>query len=91
MDLKDILIFACGCDTIPPCGLFPSPSVAFYDGLLPLASTCSNELTLPTVHSSYSEFRAAFIEGLVGSGGDLDRHSCHVIDSSRLTVANVLF
>ena len=69
MDLKDILIFTCGCDTIPPCGLSPTPSIVFYDGLLPMAATCGNELTLPTIHSSYYEFRDAFIEGVVGSGG----------------------
>jgi hypothetical protein len=50
--LKDIVSFATGADKIPPGGLNPSPSLLFYDGILPLASTCSNELTIPTAHTS---------------------------------------
>ena len=37
--LKDILSFATGADKIPPGGLNPSPSLLFYDGMFPLAST----------------------------------------------------
>ena len=66
---KDILVFATGSDKIPPCGFHPAPSLLFYDGSLPLASTCSNELTIPTTHTSYYEFSRAFVEGVIGCGG----------------------
>ena len=69
VQLKDILIFATGCDKLPPSGLHPTPSLLFYDGSLPLASTCSNELTLPTAHDTYYEFSRAFVEGVLGCGG----------------------
>lgn len=69
VQLKDTLVFACGCDSIPPSGLTPQPSLLFYDGIHPLAATCSNELTLPTVHIMYSDFRKAMVEGIIDSGG----------------------
>ena len=43
------------------------------DGSLPLASTCSNELTLPKAHDTYYEFSRAFVEGVVGCEGLFDQ------------------
>ena len=73
VELKDILIFATGNAKIPPWGLHPLLSLLFYDGSLPLASTCSNELTIPTVHNTYYEFSRAFVEGVVGCEGLFDQ------------------
>ena len=69
VQLKDILLFTCGCDTIPLSGLTPQPSLLFYDGAFPVAATCSNELTLPTVHTTYYNFRQGMIQGIVGGAG----------------------
>ena len=68
--LADILSFATGTDQIPPSGLQPTPSLHFYDGVLPLASTCSNQLTVSTVHTSYYDFTRAMVEGILGCGGE---------------------
>lgn len=60
LQLKDILIFATGCDDEPPLGFDVPPSIKFLhsDGKYPEASTCSLELSLPTIHSTYHEFKS---------------------------------
>ena len=57
--LADIPIFATGASQIPPIGFTEQPTIKFQPSneevcLFPTASTCSNELLLPTAHETFS-------------------------------------
>lgn len=54
--LEDILIFATGCNSIPPAGFKPTPSVECLHMDFPVGDKCSNCLTLP-ITSTYKEFQ----------------------------------
>uniref|UniRef100_A0A3B3S980 HECT domain-containing protein n=1 Tax=Paramormyrops kingsleyae TaxID=1676925 RepID=A0A3B3S980_9TELE len=46
--LEEILIFATGCDSIPPLGFRPHPTLEFQDySGYPTANTCDNILRIP--------------------------------------------
>ena len=58
LSLGDILAFTTGAAEVPPLGFDVQPNIKFNSGLhsdLPLASTCSNTLYLPVVHSNDNE------------------------------------
>ena len=60
ISFKDILIFTTGASDVPPMGFSPTPTIQFNDGMkFPLASTCSNVLTLP-LNQTYDEFKDNF-------------------------------
>ena len=57
VSLKDILIFVTGSSEIPPMGFTPKPAIMFCTSTtFPIASTCSNTLTLP-LYLSYEQFQ----------------------------------
>ena len=58
VNLKSILIFFTGADTIPPQG-YPSANLYFsHSNIFPTASTCAITLTLPTKHIKYEHFKS---------------------------------
>lgn len=57
MSLKVILCFFTGADSIPPLGMKEATLNFNPDSVLPTASTCAIELTLPTRHKTYEEFK----------------------------------
>ncbi|XP_036855388.1 G2/M phase-specific E3 ubiquitin-protein ligase isoform X5 [Manis javanica] len=54
--VEDILIFATGCNSIPPAGFKPTPSIECLHMDFPLRNKCNNCLTLP-ITSTYKEFQ----------------------------------
>lgn len=54
--LEDILTFVTGCNSIPPAGFKPSPSIECRHMDFPIGNQCSNCLTLP-ITSTYEEFQ----------------------------------
>lgn len=71
--LADIPIFATGASQIPPIGFTEQPTIKFQPSneevcLFPTASTCSNELLLPTAHETFKYYMLSGIAGAVGFG-----------------------
>ena len=67
--LADILNFITGSTEVPPMGFSPAPSICFSTGTaFPLASTCSNCLTLP-LGLPYDVFRYNVSFGIKNSPG----------------------
>ncbi|XP_023607318.1 G2/M phase-specific E3 ubiquitin-protein ligase isoform X2 [Myotis lucifugus] len=54
--LEDILIFATGCNSIPPAGFKPTPSVECLHMDFPVGNKCNNCLALP-ITNTYKEFQ----------------------------------
>ena len=75
VSLRDIMFFSTGCKDIPPLGL--EMTVGFLhepesNGLLskyPKANTCSCKLSLPTVHTTYDDFKDAMTFALLNTKG----------------------
>ena len=75
VSFRDIMFFSTGCKDVPPLGL--DMSLAFLhkpegNGLLskfPKANTCSCKLSLPTVHTTYDEFKDAITFALLNTKG----------------------
>lgn len=58
--LQDIIIFATGATHVPPLGFPQQPQILFIhdnDSIFPRANTCSLELSIPTVHKNYDDFK----------------------------------
>ncbi|XP_032337705.1 G2/M phase-specific E3 ubiquitin-protein ligase isoform X3 [Camelus ferus] len=54
--MEDILIFATGCNSIPPAGFKPTPSIECLHMDFPVGNNCNNSLALP-ITSTYKEFQ----------------------------------
>ncbi|XP_060031224.1 G2/M phase-specific E3 ubiquitin-protein ligase isoform X4 [Erinaceus europaeus] len=54
--MEDILNFATGCNSIPPAGFKPTPSIECLHMDFPVGNKCSNCLTLP-ITTTYKEFQ----------------------------------
>ena len=69
--LSDVLAFFSGADQVPPLGFEHTATLSFHRGqeVLPTASTCTLELTLPILHLEYSSFRRFMHTGLREHGG----------------------
>ena len=66
------MVFVTGADRIPPLGFNNVAEVRFLHGetnKLPVASTCTPAISLPTLYRSYDDFKTAMIEGIVGGFG----------------------
>ncbi|XP_055075369.2 uncharacterized protein [Misgurnus anguillicaudatus] len=61
LTLENVLEFASGASTIPPCGFFPQPTIEVFPEelgkIFPEANTCVLVLKLP-VHKDYDSFKA---------------------------------
>ena len=67
--LPDILNFVTGSTEVPPTGFVPTPTISFSTTTkYPIASTCSNCLTLP-LGLQYEEFRHNMAFGIKNSPG----------------------
>ena len=67
--LDTLLSFFTGADVLPPLG-YKTVTLDFNNSnIYPTASTCSIQLTLPTKHSTYDEFKHHMIVGLTMHGG----------------------
>ena len=57
--LTDVLTFFTGADEIPAGGFPREPTLVFTsEGVLPTASTCAQQLVLPTLfHEDYEQFK----------------------------------
>lgn len=54
--MKDILIFATGCSSVPPAGFKPPPSIECLHVDFPVGNRCNNCLTLP-ITNTFQEFQ----------------------------------
>lgn len=54
--MEDILIFATGCNSIPPAGFKPTPSIECLHVDFPVGNKCNNCLALP-ITNTYKEFQ----------------------------------
>ncbi|XP_013365840.1 PREDICTED: G2/M phase-specific E3 ubiquitin-protein ligase [Chinchilla lanigera] len=54
--MEDILIFATGCNSIPPTGFKPAPSIECLHMDFPIGNKCNNCLALP-ITSTYKKFQ----------------------------------
>ncbi|KAF6351300.1 G2/M-phase specific E3 ubiquitin protein ligase [Rhinolophus ferrumequinum] len=54
--MEDILIFATGCNSIPPAGFKPTPSIECLHMDFPVGNKCNNCLALP-ITNTYKEFQ----------------------------------
>ncbi|KFO29267.1 G2/M phase-specific E3 ubiquitin-protein ligase, partial [Fukomys damarensis] len=54
--MEDILIFATGCNSIPPAGFKPTPSIEYLHMDFPIGNKCNNCLALPMT-STYKKFQ----------------------------------
>ena len=71
---SEVLAFATGSPTVPPCGFNPALKIEFIhfasdDDKFPTANTCSCILRLPTIHTCYEEFKEALKFGIKNSQG----------------------
>ena len=67
----DLLMFVTGSSSVPPMGFLPKPVIQFsYATTFPIASTCSNTLTLP-LDLPYESFRYNIGFGIHNSPGFL--------------------
>ena len=55
--LEDVVIFATGANIPPTLGFDTIPTISFTDGGFPTANTCATTLRLPTIHTSYEDFK----------------------------------
>ncbi|XP_042533338.1 G2/M phase-specific E3 ubiquitin-protein ligase isoform X1 [Dipodomys spectabilis] len=53
--MEDILIFATGCNSVPPSGFKPTPSIEYLHTDFPVGNKCNNCLVLP-ITKTYKEF-----------------------------------
>ena len=69
--LGDVLSFYTGADMIPLLGFPISCTLSFNkDNVMPVASTCALELTLPTkYHNDFKQFKEKMLEGILWHGG----------------------
>ena len=51
------MIFATGANIPPTLGFDTIPTISFTDGGFPTANTCATTLRLPTIHTSYEDFK----------------------------------
>ena len=62
--------FFSGTTTIPPLGYSHIPTINFTSvDKYPTASTCTLQLTLPIIHSTYDEFKDAMLTAMLMNGG----------------------
>ncbi|XP_009004131.1 G2/M phase-specific E3 ubiquitin-protein ligase isoform X2 [Callithrix jacchus] len=54
--MEDILIFATGCNSIPPAGFKPTPSIECLHMDFPVGNKCNNCLAIP-ITNTYKEFQ----------------------------------
>ncbi|XP_036419877.1 G2/M phase-specific E3 ubiquitin-protein ligase-like isoform X2 [Colossoma macropomum] len=67
--LEEILIFSTGCDSIPPLGFSPLPSLEFEEcSAYPTANTCDNILRVP-IKTTYEDFKLAMDFGIRNAAG----------------------
>ncbi|KAG9272315.1 G2/M phase-specific E3 ubiquitin-protein ligase-like [Astyanax mexicanus] len=67
--LEEILVFTTGCDSIPPLGFSPLPSLEFDEvSAYPTANTCDNILRVP-IKSTYNDFKLAMDFGIQNAAG----------------------
>ena len=71
LTFKDILVFSTGSDAVPAVGFQPQPSVSFAadDSKYPRGKTCGNELELPVINKTYSDFKENMEFGILNSSG----------------------
>lgn len=72
LNLGGLLAFITGADRLPPMGFSDVPLLQFNHDLtfrLPVASTCTPSLTLPTTHNAYEDFKSAMVQGLIEGFG----------------------
>ena len=69
--LEDVCIFFSAASSIPHMDWTKQPCLEFiHDGsVLPTSSTCSLILRLPTVHSTYKNFKESMLLGVKGNDG----------------------
>ncbi|XP_071111328.1 G2/M phase-specific E3 ubiquitin-protein ligase-like [Haliotis cracherodii] len=64
LQFSDILMFATGSESIPPCGFDTNPRLEFLPDSpnmrYPTANTCSCILRMPVTYNEYSEFKENF-------------------------------
>ena len=65
--LSDVLVFTTGASEMPPSGFDTTPEVAFTEGSLPRANTCSTTLYLPISHEDYNLFKESMDFGILNS------------------------
>ncbi|CAH0380798.1 unnamed protein product [Bemisia tabaci] len=68
VSLAAVCKFACGLRELPPGGLYPAPFCRITNSLLPEASTCNNEISIPDI-VTYSQFKESLELGVKGSEG----------------------
>nr|XP_018906146.1 PREDICTED: G2/M phase-specific E3 ubiquitin-protein ligase-like isoform X1 [Bemisia tabaci] len=72
LELKDMLRFATGLDSVPPFGFKTSkPVIKIEPLLMPKGKICFNQLTLPSLNASYFEFKT-MMETAMEFGSELD-------------------
>lgn len=70
VNMKDILMFATGCEIVPPCGFDSNPQLEFLrDGKYPSSNTCGAIMRIPLQYATYEEFAAAMEFGILNSPG----------------------
>ena len=70
VSLDKVLAFFSGSSDVPPLGFPYDPVISFNDTSdYPTSSTCALELTLPTTHSKYKDFKEALDTAFVMHGG----------------------
>ena len=69
INLDSLLRFVTGLSSIPPMGLSNKISFGFIKEAFPKSQACFCKLQLPTIHSSYDNFRNAFMTALKFGAG----------------------
>ena len=65
-----VMSFFSGAEDIPPMGYIRTPEINVnHAATYPTASTCALQLTLPTCHSQYQQFKTALDTAFVMHGG----------------------
>ncbi|XP_013872767.1 G2/M phase-specific E3 ubiquitin-protein ligase [Austrofundulus limnaeus] len=75
--LEKILFFSTGLKSFPPLGLKPTPTLCFLHdpedsgelSKFPKANTCTNQLFLPTIHTTFQNFKCHMVFGVCASAG----------------------
>ena len=67
LNLSHILAFTTGADKIPAAGFETKIKVTFVEDILPQASTCALQLSLPLKPTNYTEFKSFMVEGIIGA------------------------
>nr|KAF6500138.1 G2/M-phase specific E3 ubiquitin protein ligase [Molossus molossus] len=76
--LEDILIFATGCNSIPPAGFKPTPSIECLQTDFPVGNKCNNCLALP-ITNTYKEFQDKMDFAIRNTLRLEKEESCHYI------------